>query len=766
MCCAIIIGVLGGIDLSAYADTSDDYEYIVLEDGTAKLTWYSGADGDVIIPSIINGYTVTGIGNYLFSSRAKITNIVIPNSVINIGNNAFQYCYSLTNIFIPASVINLGDNVFYSCLGLTEIIVDEANTNYSSQDGVLFNKDKDVLLQFPSDKNLETYSVPNSVTSIYNYAFNYCVYLKNVEIPETVTSIGKYAFCYCDNLNSINIPNSVTNIGLYAFTKCISLTSIVIPDNVQSIEEGVFEYCTSLENVNISKNIITIGDLAFRGCINLKSITLPESVISISNSAFIGCSGLISIVVDENNAIYDSRNNCNALIEKSTDTLIVGCKNTVIPDTVLSIGRSAFKNCTGLSSILIPNSVTNISDNAFCNCTSLKNVTITYGVTYIGFQAFDCCENLTDVYYTGSEEQWNNIVIGYENDSLQNATIHFNYTPECSHVYEVISAVPATADTNEVITYQCSLCGKQYVEESSLNLADFKLKTVSLSLASSITMNFKVLKTAVADFENPYVQFTRNGNTVTVSEYTEQGDYLVFAYKDIAPQAMNDTVIAVLKATHNTIEYSSSPLEYSVSKYVYTMLDKCSGDQYAKLRTLLVDLLNYGAEAQSYQNYKTDDLVNSKLTDAQKAWASTDELALADVTDKNYSTIENALVEWKSASLQLNNSVAVRYKFTAQSVENLSVKVECGASQWEYGADSFTDNGDGTYYFLFNDLNADKMSKDIFITVMHGDTAVSNTMRFSVESYSKKVQDLMPNSSLQKLTDAMMRYGRAAANYA
>lgn len=414
---------------------------------------------------------------------------------------------------------------------------------------------------------------------------------------------------------------------------------------------------------------------------------------------------------------------------------------------------------------------------------------------------------------------------GYDDHNKENNTV--TTTLECAHSYDETVVLP-TCDAPGKITYVCKYCSDEYetalaqldgsalqsalvkaknmidskaqyssmIEDvetlyntyssayhdyyyqddvdnaatkllSAISLTEnFVIKTISLSLASSITMNFKVLKTAVADFENPYVQFTRNGNTVTVSEYTEQGDYLVFAYKDIAPQAMNDTVTAVLKATHNTIEYSSSPLEYSVSKYAYTMLDKCSGDQYAKLRTLLVDLLNYGAEAQSYQNYKTDDLVNSKLTDTQKAWASTQKLTLADVTDKNYSSVENALVEWKSASLQLNNSVAVRYKFTAQNVDNLSVKVNCGASQWEYDADSFTDNGDGTYYFLFNDLNADKMSEDIFITVMNGDTAVSNTMRFSVESYSKKVQDLMPNSSLQKLTDAMMRYGKSAANYA
>ena len=573
-------------------------------------------------------------------------------------------------------------------------------------------------------------------------------YDQNVSIPSTidgfsVSSIAPQLFSNNKEITHVYIPDSVINIGSSAFYGCSNLINITIPDSVINIGDEAFYGCTNLTSAIIGNNVEIIGNDAFSGCSSLTSITIPDSVTSIINGSFYGCTSMENIFVSENNNVYDSRNNCNAIIETVTNTLIQGCKNTIIQSDVTGIGEYAFYNCSNLVNIIIPSNVKNIGNSAF------------YG-----------CSNLTDVYYTGTEEQWNDIVIDDWNESLQNATIHFNYVPECSHVYKVISVIPATVDTNEVIMYQCSLCGNQYVEESSLNLADFKIKTVSLSLTSSITMNFKVLKTAVADFENPYVQFTRNGNTVTVSEYTEQGDYLVFSYNDIAPQAMNDTVTAILKATHNTIEYSSSPLEYSVSKYAYTMLDKCSGDQYAKLRTLIVDLLNYGAEAQSYQNYKTDDLVNSKLNDTQKAWASTDELALADVTDKNYATVENALVEWKSASLQLNNSVAVRYKFTAQNVDNLSVKVNCGASQWEYGADSFTDNGDGTYYFLFNDLNADKMSEDIFITVMNGDTAVSNTMRFSVESYSKKVQDLMPNSSLQKLTDAMMRYGKSAANYA
>lgn len=330
----------------------------------------------------------------------------------------------------------------------------------------------------------------------------------------------------------------------------------------------------------------------------------------------------------------------------------------------------------------------------------------------------------------------------------------------------LISKTPATISTDEKVTYTCMDCGETHTETSSLDLENFKIKTVSASLKSSITMNYKVLKSAVADFKEPFIEFTRNGKSTVVREYIEKGDYYIFEYTDIAPQCMNDTVTAVLHATHNDIDYSSNSLDFSVAKYAYGMLDMYSGDQYAKLRTLLVDLLNYGAESQKYQNYKTDDLVNAKLTETQKSWASAQALNLTNAIDTKYKTVDNPTVEWKSAGLQLNDSVAVRYKFTAKNIDGLQLKVTCGASEWIYTSDDFTYNGDGTYTFLFNDLNADKMQEDIFITAINGDKAVSNTMRYSVESYAKQVQDAMPNSSLRNLTDAMMRYGISASNYA
>ena len=384
----------------AGAETYGDLEYSVLDDGTVEITDYNGSAKTVDIPEKINGKSVTSIGNCAFRYCTSLTSITIPNSVMEIGSSAFsgcssltsitipnsvteigvyafKGCTSLTSITIPNSVTNIGDSTFWGCSSLTAIYVAVDNKNYTSVNGVLFNKDKTALICYPAGKTDKSYNITNSVTSIGDYAFNGCSSLTSVTIPNSVTEIGGSAFVGCASLKSITMPNSVTSIGDMAFYKCSSLTSITIPDSVTSI-----------------------GSSAFSDCSKLRSITIPNSVTSIGAWAFNGCTGLTAINVAMENQNYVSPD--GVLYNKDKTTIIcypAGKKgnNYKIPDGVTEIGSIAFSRCSSLTSVTIPNSVTSIGSGAFNGCTSLTRVTIPNSVTKIGWNAFSGCTSLTSI---------------------------------------------------------------------------------------------------------------------------------------------------------------------------------------------------------------------------------------------------------------------------------------------------------------------------------------------------------------------------------
>ena len=208
-------------------------------------------------------------------------------------------------------------------------------------------------------------------------------------------AMADYGFCgpWGDKIKNVVIESGVTAIGKEAFSGCTSLVSVTIGDSVTSIGNFAFRYCTSLVGVTIPDSVTSIGTGAFFGCTSLVGVTIPDSVTSIGAGAFDVCAGLESLTVDANNTVYDSRNNCNAVIETGSNTLIAGCKNTVIPNDVTTVGEDAFFGCTSLTSVTIPDSVTSIGDFAFCGCTSLASVTIPDSVTSIGFEAFGYLNN-------------------------------------------------------------------------------------------------------------------------------------------------------------------------------------------------------------------------------------------------------------------------------------------------------------------------------------------------------------------------------------
>ena len=308
------------------------------------------------ITHVTIGNTVTSIGNNAFSYCSALTQVTIPNSVTSIGNSAFSGCRALTQVDIPNNVTNIGKTAFRACRALTAIHVDAANSAYCSENGVLFNKDKTTLIQYPAGKPETAYTIPDGVTSFGDYAFAYCDALTQVTIPNGVTSIGYYVFGYCSALTLVNIPNSVTSIVTAAFQECRALTQVNIPDGVTSIGSGAFENCDALTQV-----------------------TIPNSVKSIGNSAFASCDALTALHVDAANTAYCSEN--GILFNKDKTTLIqypAGKPETAytIPNGVASIGSGAFENCSALTQVTIPSSVKSIGSYAFWNCSALTEMTV------------------------------------------------------------------------------------------------------------------------------------------------------------------------------------------------------------------------------------------------------------------------------------------------------------------------------------------------------------------------------------------------------
>ncbi len=260
----------------------------------------------------------------------------------------------IQSLFEDGIVLNIFDELLS-----TKASNDEIATGVKDEFGAIYSADGKKLLCGPK-QSLTTYNIKPGTQIICDDSFS-------------IGDASNREDDYC-SLTNISIPDSLTHIGDEAFLNCTNLKSIILPDSVTYIGKG-----------------------AFRGCYNLSHITIPNAVTNIGDKAFYGCSGLNRIQVSNNNKVYDSRENCNAIIHTVNNTLILGCSKTVIPDSVITIGNGAFSECSGLANITIPNSVTHIGDHAFLKCKRLMKITIPNSVTYIGDWAFSYCYRMTSI---------------------------------------------------------------------------------------------------------------------------------------------------------------------------------------------------------------------------------------------------------------------------------------------------------------------------------------------------------------------------------
>ena len=325
------------------------------------------------------------------------------------------------------------------------------------------------------------------VTSIGEQAFRDCTGLASVKIGANVTEIQSLAFYGCTQLESVVASQHLTSILYGAFTNCSHLRDFIIPSGVTCIDSYTFQGCSSLTAIDIPSGVTTIGSSAFEGCSGLTSITIPSSVRSIGTSALADCNGLTSIRVESGNARYDSRNNCNAIIETASNKLIVGCANSVIPQGVAVIDDGAFHNDILLTSITIPNSVTSIGMYAFEGCSNLTFVSIGTGITDIGYKAFAKCPNISDVYCYAA----NVPVIGldafsaFSESNPENITLHVQnvsvdaYRAEVpwSGFKEVIGigqncATPTILFVDGKLKFECDTEGVEFVYEITESVKD------------------------------------------------------------------------------------------------------------------------------------------------------------------------------------------------------------------------------------------------------------------------------------------------------
>ena len=422
-------------------------------------------NGEVVIPDKVTyeekEYSVKSIEAQAFQNCTELTSITIPNTVVGLEKQSFSGCSNLAFVSIPNSIEDLDYSTFENCSNIKKVEINSNAVLSKNRDWgtsimyhVFGEQVEEYVLgesvktigesAFARCSGLKTITLPKSLKSIGANALTYCgnlasihikdlaswcnvkmtnviswnslqLYLNDEEvndlvIPDGVTTIGDYVFARYSNLTSVTIPSSVTEIGMSAFAGCYNVKSVYVT-NLEvlwsadtSVGNGYKLYLNGEEvkELVVPEGVKKVGNNAFANCFSLTSVTIPSTVTNIGAYAFIGCSELQSIKVAAGNAVYDSRESSNAIIVTAADSLIVGCKNSVIPNGVKKIGYDAFYGCTGLTSVTIPSSVTGIGEFAF-SCPNLTTIVIGDGLKNIESFAFSGCYNVTNVYCYAKE---------------------------------------------------------------------------------------------------------------------------------------------------------------------------------------------------------------------------------------------------------------------------------------------------------------------------------------------------------------------------
>jgi len=414
-----------GIAVELLGIVTDGGTGLIFDQATNTITGYTGSPVDLVIPSTILGVEVKNIGSNVFYNCDSLTSVEFPSSVENVYTNAFGYCANLTQITIGNGNMN-ADSAFVNSPNLTKVIFPSDVTSISSAP------------VFSQIVNLSTVVFPDTLISIGNSAFNYCTKITQLNLPASLETIGYNAFSYCESLTDVILPDGVTSIGNSGFSGCTNLTETIVanfPSGLSRIESSMFSGCTSFVDITIPDTVTVIGSSAFSECTNLASVTFPAGLTTIESNAFYQCGSLTSVEfpasvtnvysnaftycanltqitigngnMNADSAFVNSPNLTKVILPSGVTSIssapvfsqIVNLSTVVFPDTLISIGNSAFNYCTKITQLNLPASLETIGYNAFSYCESLTDVILPDSVTSIGDSAFSGCTNLTETIF-------------------------------------------------------------------------------------------------------------------------------------------------------------------------------------------------------------------------------------------------------------------------------------------------------------------------------------------------------------------------------
>ena len=551
-------GTMSPLGVSAEEQPEVSTEHVEIQElGAGVYTGTCGEGAEYTLDE--NGtLTITGNGSIDFGAfrgfgkeddKRVIKKVVISSGMIGIGNFAFENCSDLKSVEIPASVTSIGSAAFKDCSGLESMNIDEANTTYENPEGSNAIVEKSSKTLVAGCKNTK---IPDDVKIIGAYAFCGCSDLKSIEIPDNVSEIQVAAFDDCSNLTAIHIPAGVDKIALGVFMGCSNLNSITIdsanrsyesPGNANAIiDKGTMTLLEGSNNTVIPEGVKRIWQNAFAERIHLKSITIPASVTSIVGMPFSDCDSLEELKVDADNAIFDSRNNCNAIIESATNTLIAGCGKTVIPEGIETIGDSAFERVKTLTHVTIPKSVTEIRGYAFERCENLSTVNLQKGIQTIGYGAFTECVGLTNLIFCGTKADWQAVTI--DEDGREELESVLKY-----HELVKKEKVPATCGKDGSEEYwTCSICDQVY-------------------LSADMTQNPQELTAPIAILATGNHSWD-NGVVTEKATTAKEG---IKTYTCTVCKATKTEKIAKLKPTNNNSSTVKKGTKVTIKGYKYTV---------------------------------------------------------------------------------------------------------------------------------------------------------------------------------------------------